>query len=212
LRDFPQQNFVGGVEPEELAPGAPVRLKQQEVPVGLFDVLTGMSNGPRGGGRGGFGMGGGMSPIVIAALGLLAYKAVKGFGNAQPQANNPSAQPASGGLGGILQSLGLGGAATGSGGLGGVLSGGLGDLVRQFQNSGKGDVAASWVSTGQNKTIPPTDLAQVLTPDQMEFLMAKTGLGREELLAGLSQQLPEVVDKLTPEGRIPSAHELNQTA
>lgn len=188
-------------------------LRSRETAVGLLDVLTGMRNGPRGGGGFGGGGGGGMSPILLAALGLLAYKAVKGFNNA-PQPAHPaqgSAPAASGGLGGILQSLGLGGAAAaGSGGLGGILSGGLGDLVKQFQNAGKGETADSWVGTGQNRTIPPADLAEVLTPEQIEFLTARTGLSREELLAGLSQQLPEVVDKLTPQGRLPAPHEIDR--
>jgi uncharacterized protein YidB (DUF937 family) len=185
--------------------------------VGLFDVLTGMRNGPRGGGGFGGGRSSGMSPILLAALGLLAYKAVKSFNNTpqptqNPQSSSPPGAPAaSGGLGGILQSLGLGGAAAaGSGGLGGILSGGLGDLVKQFQTAGKGELADSWVGTGQNRTIPPTDLAEVLTPEQIDFLTQKTGLGREELLAGLSQQLPEVVDKLTPQGRLPSPQEIDR--
>ncbi len=82
---------------------------------------------------------------------------------------------------------------------------------RQFQNAGKGEVADSWVSTGQNKQIAPRDLSKVLTPDQIDFLTEKSGMNREELLAGLSQQLPEVVNALTPEGRIPATHELNRT-
>ena len=184
--------------------------------MGLLDVLTGMRNGPRGGGGFGSGRSGGMSPILLAALGLLAYKAVKGFNNTpqpaqRPQGNTPPGAPAaSDGLGGLLQSLGLGATAAGGGGLGGILSGGLGDLVKQFQNAGKGELADSWVGTGQNRTIPPTDLAQVLTPEQLDFLTQKTGLGREELLAGLSQQLPEVVDKLTPQGRLPSPQEIDR--
>ncbi|HTE82890.1 MAG TPA: YidB family protein [Reyranella sp.] len=186
--------------------------------MGLFDVLTGMRNGPRGGDGGG--RSSGMSPIILAALGLLAYKAVKSFNTAPQPAQHPQggSQPgapaAGGGLGGLVQSLGLGGgggAAAGSGGLGGILSGGLGDLVKQFQNAGKGEMADSWVGTGQNKTIPPADLAEVLTPEQIDFLTAKTGLSREELLAGLSQQLPEVVDQLTPQGRLPSPQELDRT-
>jgi uncharacterized protein YidB (DUF937 family) len=182
--------------------------------VGLFDVLTGMRNGPRGGSHGGGGL---ASPIILAALGLLAYKAVKSFNNApqpaqHPQGVNPPDAAGNSGLGGLLQSLGLGGAAAaGGGGMGGILSGGLGDLVKQFQNAGKGEMADSWVGTGQNKTIPPADLAEVLTPEQINFLTAKTGLSREELLAGLSQELPEVVDKLTPQGRLPSPQEFDRT-
>jgi len=182
--------------------------------VGLLDVLTGMRNGPRGGAFGGGSSQGGMSPLVMAALGLLAYKAVKGFGSGQQAPPARAGAPApGGGLGEILGSLGLGGAAaSGSAGLGGVLSGGLGDLLKQFRNAGKGDVADSWVQSGPNKDIAPTDLGAVLTPEQIDFLMEKTGMSREQLLAGLSQQLPEVVDKLTPQGRLPAPHELNEVA
>jgi uncharacterized protein YidB (DUF937 family) len=164
------------------------------------------------------GGGGGMSPILMAALGLLAYKAIKGFGNNQPQpqrqsrGTNPAGAPSEGGLGGLLQSLGLGGAAAAGGGLGGILSGGLGDLVKQFQTAGKAEEANSWVGTGDNRTIPPNDLAQVLTPDQMQFLMEKTGLSREDLFAGLSQELPQVVNELTPQGRLPSPQDFNRIA
>jgi len=189
--------------------------------VGLMDVLTGMSNGPRGGFGGGlgggFGGGGrnGMSPIVMAALGLLAYKAVKGMRaseqpTAPPAAMQPQNAPAGGSLGSILGSLGLGGAASAGTGLGGILSGGLGDLMRQFQAAGHGDTAHSWVSSGENKPIVPQDLEKVLTPVQIDFLTQKTGMSRGELLNGLSQQLPQVVDQLTPQGRIPTPHELEQ--
>jgi uncharacterized protein YidB (DUF937 family) len=183
--------------------------------MGLLDVLTGMRNGPRGMGGGG----GGMSPITMALLGLLAYKAIKGFGGGDEQAearsDSSAGQPRAGqsqeggGLDDLLRG-GLGGA--GMGGLGGVLSGGLGDLLDQFQGAGKGDVADSWVSTGKNKPIAPTDLGQVLTPEQIEFLTERTGLGREELLAGLADQLPKAVDSLTPEGRVPAAKDMNRVA
>ena len=185
--------------------------------MGLMDVLTGMSNGPRGGLGGGFGGGGrsGMSPIVMAALGLLAYKAVKGMRaseqpTAPPAAMQPQTAPAGGSLGSILGSLGLGGAASAGAGLGGILSGGLGDLVRQFQAAGHGDTANSWVSSGENKPIAPQDLEKVLTPEQIDFLTQKTGMSRGELLNGLSQQLPQVVDQLTPHGRLPAPHEMDQ--
>jgi uncharacterized protein YidB (DUF937 family) len=177
--------------------------------MGLFDVLTGMPGAARGRS--------GMSPIAMAALGLLAYKAIKGNSAPQPtqQSQQPEATAQQGGFGNILQSLGLGplatGAATGAnGGLSGVLSGGLSDLVSQFEGAGKGDLAHNWVSTEPNKPIPPADLAKILTPARIEFLTQKTGLSRDELLAGLSQQLPEVVDKLTPGGRIPSPQELDR--
>src|SRR5688572_3952650 len=118
--------------------------------MGLLDVLTGMRNGPRGGGQGG----GGMSPITMALLGLLAYKAVKGFGGSQkaPEAGARQGQKAGDPLSDLLKNIGLGGASStggsaaaggGVGGLGGLISGGLGDLLKQFQTAGKGDVADS---------------------------------------------------------------------
>jgi uncharacterized protein YidB (DUF937 family) len=151
-----------------------------------------------------------MSPITMALLGLLAYKAVKGFSNKGPRPAGPDGMaPTGGGLGDLLNGDFLKGGGL-AGGLGGLLSGGLGDLIKQFQGAGKADVADSWVSTGQNKTIAPTDLGQVLTQQQIDFLTTRTGLSKEELLAGLSQQLPAVVDKLTPEGRLPTADEVSR--
>jgi uncharacterized protein YidB (DUF937 family) len=156
---------------------------------GLLDALTGMGNGA----RGSFGQSGrsGVSPIVLAALGLLAYKAVKGVSQQSAPPASAGAPRLGGGLGDILGALGLGGAAaSGNTGLGGVLSGGLGDLLRQFQGAGKGAVADSWVGAGPNKQIAPQDLEKVLTPEQIEFLSEKSGMTREELLSGLTQQLP----------------------
>ena len=103
-------------------------------------------------------------------------------------------------LGGLL----AGGAA------GSVLSGGLNDLLKQFQQSGLGDVAQSWVGTGPNKEIAPEDLSKVLGEDQIKTLMAHSGLSRDELIAGLSQQLPELINQLTPNGRLPTEHEVSR--
>jgi uncharacterized protein YidB (DUF937 family) len=183
--------------------------------MGLLDVLTGMRNGPRGFGGGG----GGMSPITMALLGLLAYKAVKGFGGAnqrtEAQVGARGGQPpkSAGGLDDLLRG-GLGGAGLGAGlgGLGAILSNGLGDLLKQFQGAGKGDVADSWVGTGENKQIAPADIGKVLTPEQIAFLTERTGLSREELLAGLADQLPKAVDSLTPEGRIPAPQDMTRVA
>lgn len=179
--------------------------------MGLLDVLTGMRNGPRGG------SGGGMSPIVMALLGLLAYKTVKGSSappSSGPQGNaKPGETSSAGGLSDILDSIGMGHSplarTLGAGGLGGILSGGLGDLLKQFQGAGKGDVADSWVGKGPNKQVAPQDLSTILTEDQISFLMEKTGLSREDLLKGLADELPKAVDELTPTGRLPSPGEIN---
>lgn len=181
--------------------------------MGLLDILNGMQNGPRGPSTPGAGDKGGMSPITMAILALLAYKAVKHIGGGQPNAA-PAPGTANagtgGGLGGGLGDLlkgGLGGMLAG-GAAGSVISGGLGDLLKQFQQNGQGDTANSWVGPGPNKPIAPGDLSKALGADQINTLAAQTGLSRDELLKGLSQYLPDVINHLTPDGRVPTEHEV----
>ena len=158
--------------------------------MGIFDILA-----PGGQRRG-------MSPIMMALMGLLAYKALKGKN--QPGTQTGSAAPSGGGLGDLL-SGGLGGLL--GGGVGGALSGGLSDLLKQFQLNGQGDKAESWVARGENKSIEPTEVEQALGEERIAWLMQQTGMSREELLKGLSQELPQAIDRMTPEGRIPSPQE-----
>jgi len=205
--------------------------------MGLIDVLNGMQNGPRGERNPSATLNsgsGGMSPITMAILGLLAYKAVKGLAGSQPSAapantrvppggktidvNMPgsgvpsgggmagSGAPAGGGGIGDLLRGGLGGLLAG-GAAGSVLTGGLNDLLKQFQQNGHGDAVDSWVGTGPNKTIAPKQLGQALGSDQISALSSQTGMSRDELLDALSHYLPQVVDRLTPQGRLPTDHE-----
>ena len=105
-----------------------------------------------------------------------------------------------GGLGGLF-----GGAAAGT-----VLTGGLGNLIKEFQEGGYGRAAQSWVGTGPNQKIASNDLASVLGNDTLDALSQQTGVGREELLAGLSQHLPDLIDQLTPHGRLPTEQEASR--
>lgn len=237
--------------------------------MGLLDILNGMQNGPRGQRQPTPpGQGGGMSPIMMALLGLLAYKAVKGLGGSgapaggapgsAPQPLPPGTRTAEGGGGGLGDILGgmlngpgggtsragapgggglgdilgglLGGGRPGAGptagsagGLGGVLggllaggaagsvlSGGLGQVLQDLQRSGQGRTAQSWVSPGQNEQIAPDDLANALGADTISTLTQQTGMSRDELLQGLSQHLPELVDQLTPDGRLPTETEVQR--
>ena len=189
--------------------------------MGLLDVLNGMQNGPRGPSNPSAQGSGGMSPMTMAILGLLAYKAVKHLtagapGAAPAPAPSPGTANAGmpgggGGLGGSLGGLltgGLGGLLAG-GAAGGAISGGLGDLLKQLQQSGHGEVANSWVSPGPNKPISPGDLSKALGADQIDNLASQTGLSRDDLLAGLTQQLPDVINHLTPDGRLPTDDEVS---
>lgn len=136
---------------------------------------------------------GGMSPIKMGILGLLAYKALKGKGGlagifGSDNSANPSAGPLSGG----------------------ALGGGLKDLLDRFRQSGQEEKAQSWVATGSNKPIAPQELEQTLGEERIQWLMEQTGLPRDELLSGLSSELPNTIDELTPDGRVPTDDALSQ--
>ncbi len=193
--------------------------------MGLLDVLNGMQNGPHG--QSDPNAKGGMSPMTMAILALLAYKAVKHVSGGQTTAPaGPKSIPdtttanTGGGLGGLLggglsdlMKGPLGGALGGilaGGAAGTVLSGGLGDLLKQFQQGGQAETANSWVGTGPNKQISANDLASALSPDQINTITTQTGMSREELLANLARQLPEIINQLTPNGRLPTEQEASR--
>jgi uncharacterized protein YidB (DUF937 family) len=94
--------------------------------------------------------------------------------------------------------IGLLGQGQGAGGLGG-----LAGLVDKFQQGGLGDVVNSWVGTGQNLPISADQLSRVLGHDTVSGLAQQLGQGHGDVLGQLSQLLPQVVDKLTPNGQVP---------
>jgi uncharacterized protein YidB (DUF937 family) len=150
-------------------------------------------------------------PSMTALLGLLAIAGYQnrdklsemigglggGASGAPGSAGGTGGAGGLGGLGGLLG--GLGGA-----GAGGLLSGGLGELVDRFKQNGHAETAESWVGTGPNKEVAPHQLEQAIGSDVLDNLTKQTGLSREELLSRLSRELPQAVDKYTPEGRIPT--------
>jgi uncharacterized protein YidB (DUF937 family) len=83
--------------------------------------------------------------------------------------------------------------------------GGLQGVVNEFEKNGLGATVKSWVSTGPNQPISPAEVQQVLGPDLLQQLSAKSGLSVQELTQKLSQVLPQAVDGLTPTGSIPKA-------
>jgi uncharacterized protein YidB (DUF937 family) len=146
---------------------------------------------------------------------LLALLAIAGYQNRDKIAEmlkglgqGASGGTGQGGLGGLLEQL--GGGRSGSS-AGGILSGGLAELIDRFKQSGFGDTADSWVRPGPNKQIGPSELEQAIGPEVLESLSARTGLSRQELLARLSRELPEAVDKYTPDGRLPTEAELSRS-
>jgi uncharacterized protein YidB (DUF937 family) len=80
---------------------------------------------------------------------------------------------------------------------------GLNGLVGRFHDAGFGDIVQSWIGNGKNQPISPDALHDVLGNDRVNALADKSGLPVDQLLAQLSQHLPEFVDKLTPNGQLP---------
>ena len=153
------------------------------------------------------------TPSMTALLALLAVAGYQNrdkiaeWLNAAQRKAGTLAQAPSGAGAGLPGNL---GAILGSTGIGDLLGGGLRDLVNTFKQAGQGDVADSWVGRGANKQIAPSQLEQAIGPDVLETLSQHTGLSRDEILSRLSQNLPEAVDKYTPEGRIPTASDLSK--
>jgi uncharacterized protein YidB (DUF937 family) len=146
-------------------------------------------------------------PSMTALLGLLA---VAGYQNrdklaellrglsSKPGASGQPHQPQSG-FGELFENV--------RGSVDNLLGGGLSDLVDRFKQNGQGEVADSWVRQGPNQQVTPQQLEQAIGPDVLSTLSQQTGLSHEELLSRLSRNLPDAVDKYTPDGRIPAPAE-----
>ena len=86
--------------------------------------------------------------------------------------------------------------------------GGLDVLLRQFQQNGLGEIIKSWIGTGQNQSISPTQLRQAIGQETVNDLSRQTGAPQDDLLSQLSKYLPGVIDKLTPNGQLPNEADL----
>ena len=137
-------------------------------------------------------------PLVIGLGALLGARAFGGgLGSLLGQTGQtpPNATPA--------------GQATAGQPQGGLL-GGLGGLLQSFQQSGHGDVINSWIGQGQNQPVAPDQLHRALGSDAVDNLSRLTGLPQGQLLSELSRVLPDIVDKLTPHGRMPDRAEMSR--
>ncbi|MGL4496756.1 MAG: YidB family protein [Beijerinckiaceae bacterium] len=133
-------------------------------------------------------------PILIALGTLLVGKMLGGGSKAAPEPEvlpptTPGRAPANAGIddGGVL--------------------GGLGGLLDKLRTGGAAEQVDSWVGTGQNKPLPPKQLGNAIGQTTISELAKKAGISEQELLDQLSQVLPQVVDKWTPQGRLPSRTE-----
>jgi uncharacterized protein YidB (DUF937 family) len=94
-----------------------------------------------------------------------------------------------------------GGAATGSAGLGGVLN--------ALQSGGLGDVVSSWVGTGANKAISSAQVQAALGSEKVSQFAQQAGVNPSEASSALAAMLPQLVDKLSPDGKLPDAQGLD---
>ncbi|MER9076792.1 YidB family protein [Mesorhizobium sp. M0904] len=131
-------------------------------------------------------------PLMIALGALLVGKMLSRGSSAQPEAaQSPAPVPPD----------------TTASADGGLL-GGLGGLLDKLKDAGHGNVANSWVGTGQNQPINPNDLGSALGPQIIQEIAQRTGLNQQELLQQLSAALPGLVDQLTPNGQVPQQNQL----
>jgi uncharacterized protein YidB (DUF937 family) len=89
-------------------------------------------------------------------------------------------------------------------------SGGLSGLVQTFKDNGLGDIVSSWVGTGENQPVNADQINNALGSETIQNLAAKAGVSSTEMSSMLAQQLPGLIDKLTPNGAIPEGGLLDQ--
>lgn len=82
-------------------------------------------------------------------------------------------------------------------------TGGLNGLVEKFQEAGLGHIIGSWIGPGQNLPIAGEQIQQVLGNGSLEQISEETGLTQDETASHLSEMLPQLVDRLTPDGMAP---------
>jgi uncharacterized protein YidB (DUF937 family) len=90
----------------------------------------------------------------------------------------------------------------------GGLAGGLSGLLEKLQNAGHGDTVKSWVGPDQNQPIEPGQLRSAIGQKTLSDVARQAGVSEQELLSQLSQNLPQFVDQLTPNGRMPNLQEI----
>ena len=179
-------------------------------------------------GKSGGGLAGGMSGgLQMAAIALLVQQLMKHSRGSAAEATAPSpaegqAAPAQGGgqgggLGDILGGLlgGGAGAAAGGGLLGGLLGGGggsaagggilggLGGLLGGLRGHGMEGKVDSWVQPGPNQSVSADELSRAFDPKDIDAAAREAGTDRGGLMQEVSRLLPDFVDKLTPQGRVP---------
>ena len=94
--------------------------------------------------------------------------------------------------------------------LSGSQGGGLSGLIQSFNSKGLGDIVSSWVGTGENLPISGQQIQEVLGNGRIQQMAEKLGTSSEEVSGGLASLLPQMIDKLTPDGSVPESNMLEK--
>jgi uncharacterized protein YidB (DUF937 family) len=89
-------------------------------------------------------------------------------------------------------------------------SGGLQGLIQTFKEKGLGDAMGSWISTGENQAVSGDQIQQVLGGNLIQQIAQQLGSSKSEVSGGLANLLPDIIDKLTPTGKLPEGDQLSQ--
>jgi uncharacterized protein YidB (DUF937 family) len=128
----------------------------------------------------------------MAALGALLVDKTTGSCGAPTQSSTQPAAPPQ----------------TNAGSADGGLLGGLEGLVETLQNAGHGETVNSWIGKGPNKSIDPGQLGAALGQQNVSTAAQQAGMNEQELLTQLSRSLPQIVDKLSANGKLPNLQQI----
>ncbi|MER8751716.1 YidB family protein [Mesorhizobium sp. M1050] len=131
-----------------------------------------------------------LGKLAIAMLGVLAYQNRDKIGDMIREAGNRNPNDPQGR---ILDQISKGVSGTA-----------LGDILDRFRGAGVGSKVDSWVGTGPNEPMQPTDVEAAIDEDTLTSLSMQTGLSREDLIRRITRDLPEAVNKMTPHGDLPA--------
>jgi uncharacterized protein YidB (DUF937 family) len=89
-------------------------------------------------------------------------------------------------------------------------TGGLSGLIEQFTNKGLGGLVSSWIGTGENQPISGEQIEQAFGSEKIQEIAQKMGISGVDASGGLAALIPQIIDRLTPEGKLPEGGILNQ--
>jgi uncharacterized protein YidB (DUF937 family) len=137
--------------------------------------------------------------MALALAAILAYQNRDKLGEllrGGPQSGTDPSRPQAGGIFDSISRV--------------LHGGGLNEILDRFRNAGSGETVDSWVKDGPNQSIQPQEVQAAIEPETLDELSRQTGLSRDELLRRLATELPNAVDRLTPDGVVPGPSSASQ--